>query len=84
MTIKSGGVEVAMLYNVEVILETENDTKWPTSPVSTLDDHDDVETISGEEIPENQPNTLLADSPHISTSKCTGKRNRKWWHFTNN
>ena len=63
LTIKSGGVEVAMLSNVEFILETENDTESPTSPLSILDDRDDVETISGEEISENQPNTLQADSP---------------------
>ena len=31
--------------------------------MSILGDCDDVETISGEEIPENQPNTLQADSP---------------------
>ena len=63
LTIKSGGVEVATLSNVEFILETKNDTESPTLPVSILGDHDGVETISGEEIPENQPNTPQADSP---------------------
>ena len=63
LTIKSSGVEVVMLSNVEFILETENDTKSLTSPVSILDDHADVETVSGEEISDNQPNTLQADSP---------------------
>ena len=63
LTIKSGGVEVTMLSVVEFILETENDTESHTSPVLILDDCDDVETVSGEEISENQPNTLQADSP---------------------
>ena len=46
LTIKSGGVEVATLSNVEFILETENDIKLPTSPVSIPDDCDDVEMVT--------------------------------------
>ena len=63
LTIKSGGVEVATLSNVEFILETENDIRLPTSPVSIPDDRDDVEMITSEEIAENQPNTPQSDSP---------------------
>ena len=53
LTIKSGGIEVATLSNVEFILETENDIESATSPVSIPDDCDDVEMVTGEEIAEN-------------------------------
>ena len=63
LTIKSVGVEIATLSNVEFLLETENDIESPTSPVSIPDDRDDVEMVISEEIAENQPNTPQSDSP---------------------
>ena len=62
LTIKSGGVEVMTLSNLEFILETENDIESPISPVSIPNARDDVEMVTSEEITENQLNTPQSDS----------------------
>ena len=77
LIIKSGGLEVATLSNVEFILETENDIESPTSPVSIHDDRDDVEMVTSEEIAENQPNTPQSDSPISPPQNAPESRNRK-------
>ena len=77
LIIKSGGLEVATLSNVEFILETENDIEPPTSPVSIRDDRDDVEMVTSEEIAENQPNTPQSDSPISPPQNAPESRNRK-------